>query len=304
MNQHGEVLAVNLSPKRGTKSPKESICLQPGGVKGDCHFGSGNREVSILDQKHADDFARISKSSGTFAFGDFAENIRSRKLPEDIRIYDRLKIGNSIIMVTENGKPFHEKLEFPGHYVSPQKAVFCKVIEPGEVKAGDAIIHVPKVFHIKIIILSDRAASGTYRDESGPLIRDFMQNFCDNENLRNEISVKVIADDADLLKRQILSAEANDFIMTSGGTGISGRDITIETIRPLLDKEVPGITEMIRWKYGLENPAALLSRSLAGLKGRSLIFCMPGSPKAVKEYMQEYLKVASHALKMVNGFGH
>lgn len=304
MKKQAEVSGVNLARERGTKTEVNKIRLAPGGVEGDIHFGSGNREVSILDQKHVDDFERISRSRESFAFGDFAENIRSINLPEDIRIFDLLQVGDAVLMVTQTGKPFHEKLEFPGHYVSPQKAVFCKVVKGGEVKKEDSIIHKPKVLRIRIITLSDRAHQGIYPDKSGLLIKEIMHDFCEKENFRSEISVQVIPDEADSLRQQFSSAGGYDFILTSGGTGISERDITIETVRPLLDKEIPGITEMIRWKYGLEKPAALLSRSLAGVKSRTLVFCMPGSPKAVQEYMQEFLKVASHALKMVNGLGH
>jgi molybdenum cofactor synthesis domain-containing protein len=93
-----------------------------------------------------------------------------------------------------------------------------------------------------------------------------------------------------------------DVIFTTGGTGISEKDITVETVAPLLDKQLPGIMDMVRMKYGQENPKALLSRSIAGSKGKTLVFCMPGSPKAVKEYLTEIFTVLEHLIYMVYGF--
>jgi len=73
-----------------------------------------------------------------------------------------------------------------------------------------------------------------------------------------------------------------DFIFTTGGTGIGHRDITVDVVKPLLDKEIPGIMDMIRMKYGMEKPNALISRSVAGLMNNTMVFTLPGSVRAVK----------------------
>ena len=90
-----------------------------------------------------------------------------------------------------------------------------------------------------------------------------------------------------------------DIIFTTGGTGIGSRDITVDTLSPLLSKEIPGIMEFIRVKYGMENQNALLSRSVAGIIGKSLIYALPGSVRAVEEYMAEILKTLKHTFYMM-----
>ena len=98
--------------------------------------------------------------------------------------------------------------------------------------------------------------------------------------------------------------EKSDFVFTTGGTGISPTDITPETVKPLLQREIPGIMENIRQKYGATNPAALLSRSVAGQSGDSLIFTLPGSVKAVQEYLAEICTSLEHLVYMRMGLGH
>jgi molybdenum cofactor synthesis domain-containing protein len=88
-------------------------------------------------------------------------------------------------------------------------------------------------------------------------------------------------------------------IITTGGTGIGPRDITPEVVKEFIKKEIPGIIEMIRWKFGLEKPAALVSRAMAGVSGKTLMFALPGSVKAVNEYMSELKKHFEHLVYMV-----
>jgi len=90
-----------------------------------------------------------------------------------------------------------------------------------------------------------------------------------------------------------------DIIITTGSTGIGPRDIAPETIKPLLDKEIPGIMDIIRIKYGTEKPNALISRAIAGTKSKTLVFAVPGSLKAVTEYMDEINKIIFHCFYML-----
>jgi len=93
--------------------------------------------------------------------------------------------------------------------------------------------------------------------------------------------------------------------MTTGGTGIGKRDITPDVVRRYFDKEIPGIMEHIRTKYGTEKPNALLSRSVAGVIGNMLAFTLPGSPKAINEYCTEIFRILNHAYLMLYGIdGH
>jgi len=90
-------------------------------------------------------------------------------------------------------------------------------------------------------------------------------------------------------------------VFTTGGTGIGPNDVTPEAVRKIIDKEMPGIMELIRVKYGTEKPGALLSRSVAGVASQTLIYALPGSPKAVKEYTDEIFKTVMHAFRMLFG---
>jgi molybdenum cofactor synthesis domain-containing protein len=92
-----------------------------------------------------------------------------------------------------------------------------------------------------------------------------------------------------------------DLIITTGGTGIGPRDITPDVVRPLLTREIPGVMEHIRVKYGMENPKALLSRAVAGAAGKTLVYTLPGSVKAVHEYMTEIIKTLEHTFYMLYG---
>ena len=113
----------------------------------------------------------------------------------------------------------------------------------------------------------------------------------------------LIPDDSVQLTTLVKNCISNgaDIVFTTGGTGIGPRDITPETIRPLLDKEIPGIMELIRVKYGMEKPAALLSRGIAGVSAKTLIYCLPGSVKPVTEYCNEILPTIEHSLYMLEG---
>jgi molybdopterin adenylyltransferase len=160
----------------------------------------------------------------------------------------------------------------------------------------------PEELEILVITLSDRASRGEYEDLSGPRISLLAQEYFAALNIKATINEVLIPDDADEL-REIINVSGSNFniIFTTGGTGIGPRDITVETIKPMLTKEIPGIMEYIRVRYGSEKPNALLSRGVAGLIGTTLIYTLPGSVRAVNEYMEEILKTLLHTLQMLYG---
>ena len=163
----------------------------------------------------------------------------------------------------------------------------------------------PEKLNILIITLSDRAHSGEYQDLSGPRIKNRLSEYFREVNQIAEFNLRLIPDDSTMLEEILRSAgNAYHIIFTTGGTGIGPRDITVETVRPLLSKEIPGIMEYIRVKYGAEKPNALLSRGVAGITGEALIYTLPGSVKAVDEYMTEILKTLDHTLLMKQGGGN
>jgi molybdenum cofactor synthesis domain-containing protein len=163
-------------------------------------------------------------------------------------------------------------------------------------------MNIPDRFEVLIITLSDRAFRGEYQDLSGPRIKEKLSEFFTVQKWVSNIRTALIPDDAEALQNIIKEAsESANLIFTTGGTGIGPRDITIEAVKPLLTKEIPGIMEFIRMKYGAEKPNALLSRGVAGITGKSLIYTLPGSVRAVDEYMSEILKTLKHTVLMQHG---
>jgi molybdopterin adenylyltransferase len=163
-------------------------------------------------------------------------------------------------------------------------------------------MNLPEKFEVLIITLSDRAYKGEYEDLSGPRIRNIIENFFSSAGWLFNISLTLIPDDEHILKDLVIDAgKKYNIVITTGGTGIGPRDITVETVSPLIAKEIPGIMEFIRVKYGAEKPGALLSRGVAGITGKSLIYTLPGSVRAVEEYMNEILKTLKHTVYMQYG---
>jgi molybdenum cofactor synthesis domain-containing protein len=163
-------------------------------------------------------------------------------------------------------------------------------------------MNLPESFEVLVITLSDRAHKGEYEDLSGPLVKERLSEFFRSEEWECNINVTLIPDDPSILNELLKSAgNVYNVIFTTGGTGFGPRDITVETVKPLLSKEIPGIMEFIRIRFGTEKPNALLSRGVAGIIGNSLIYTLPGSVRAVDEYMGEILKTLKHAIYMQYG---
>lgn len=156
---------------------------------------------------------------------------------------------------------------------------------------------------IKVITLSDRASRGEYADLSGPEIVQLLDAYFTEKEWVFTIDSVIIPDDVSLLGKNLLTAKENktDIIFTTGGTGIGPKDFTPEVMKKVLDKEIPGIMENIRLKFGQKIPNALLSRGIAGVMGESQVYSLPGSVKAVREYMGEILKTLEHLIFMLHG---
>lgn len=299
----GKVLSVNLSTERGPKKPAKELHLNEKGIIGDVHAGHWNRQVSIIDISHINRFRQLTNARDT-AFGEFAENITAEGLQDiDFKTFDQLKIGDAVLEVTQVGKPFHDQFRELGNYVMPRVGIFCRVKKNGMIKAGDVIEYSVKVYKIMVVTLSDRASAGEYDDLSGPKVIETLDSYLKKLGVRYQIEKSIIPDSKPQLTEILKTCRDKkyDIVITTGGTGIGKRDITIETVHPLLDKEIPGVMEMIRLKYGAEKPNALLSRAVAGVMDETLVYTLPGSVKAVQEYMTEILKTLQHLIYMLHG---
>jgi molybdopterin adenylyltransferase len=301
------IVSVNISEKKGTiKFPADAIILDHNGIQHDAHAGSWHRQVSLLGRESMDKMRPVLGRE--IACGEFAENITTIGYPlYQMKPLDRLISGDIIVEVTQIGKKCHGSncaiFKETGDCVMPKEGIFCRVISGGILKTGDFLEYHPKVLKMKIITISDRASAGEYEDKSGPLLKQLSVDYFSAEGRQIDTDLAIVTDDEKtigiLVKRCI--DEQFDIIFTSGGTGIGPRDITPEAIGPLIQREIPGIMEFIRVKYGMHSPNALMSRGIAGITGKTLIYTLPGSPKAVKEYTDEIFKTVEHSLKMLNG---
>ena len=170
-------------------------------------------------------------------------------------------------------------------------------------KIGGKSDHKANVSQLKtaVIVCSDRCSKGETEDASGKYLVEKLSQF----GIENT-HYSVIPDEGMLIKDRFDLYTSNEFdlVIYSGGTGLAVRDITPETILPLLDIEVPGIMEAAR-SYGQERTGfAMLSRSVAGFKGKTLVLTMPGSLKAVREYIDALFPAVFHALDIRNGSSH
>jgi molybdenum cofactor synthesis domain-containing protein len=167
---------------------------------------------------------------------------------------------------------------------------------------GSRLEYIPKQFRIKVITLSDRAAAGFYPDRSGRLVVEELEKWFRLNKLAFSIDTMILPDERNTFSGEVASAieDQTDLIITTGSTGLGSRDIAPEVVVEHMEKEIPGIMEMIRVKYGTVNPNALLSRSVAGISGKTLLFVLPGSTRAVQEYLEEILKPMWHMIMMVN----
>ena len=305
--QTGQVVSVNISTEKGTvKKPVPEIELIETGVKGDAHAGVWHRQVSLLALESIERFA--AAAGRTFAYGDFAENITTHGI--DLlatAVFDRLIIGEVELEITQHGKKCHGDgcaiFREVGRCVMPHEGIFCRVLQGGTIKAGDTIVHQPHYLDCRIITLSDRSHQGVYEDLSGPRAQKHLEELFTGKRGRPRITTQVLPDDAEALHAALVAArdEGAALVLTTGGTGIGPRDITPDVVMALADKTIPGIMEHIRMKFGADKPNALLSRSVAVVLGKTLVFTLPGSVRAVDEYMGEIGKFLEHALYMLYG---
>ena len=302
-----KILSVNISEEKGTiKKPVSEIHLNDRGVEGDAHSGKWHRQLSLLAKESFDKFA--IQAGREIAYGEFAENVTTEgMLLYEASPLDRFYCEELELEVTQIGKKCHGDdcaiYREVGNCVMPKEGIFCRVLSLGDLKAGDILEYIPKVYSALVITLSDRAYEGEYADRSGPRLSELLTSFFNEKKWLHEVENVVIPDDEQALSALLLDAveQGVDFIFTTGGTGIGPRDISPEVVSSVIQKEIPGIMEMIRMKYGAEKPNALLSRGVAGSADKSLIFALPGSVKAVNEYMEEITKSLRHMVYMLHG---
>lgn len=156
-----------------------------------------------------------------------------------------------------------------------------------------------KRWQVGILTVSDKGSKGERQDQSGFLLHELVR-----QNGGQVIAYTVVPDEQMAIQtflKQFADEITCDLILTTGGTGISERDQTPEATKSILDKEIPGLPELMRTSTYIKTKYSSLSRATAGIRGKSLIINLPGSPKAVKECFDAIVEVLPHALELLNG---
>ena len=181
----------------------------------------------------------------------------------------------------------------------PREGIFTRVLIGGKVKPGDAIV-IEQGYRLAIVTASDKGASGQREDKSAEVIRSL------TSSLGSVIAYTVLPDDQEAISCELVRLAdkmAIDIVFTTGGTGLSPRDVTPEATLQVVDRLVPGLVEAMRAESFKKTPHALLSRAVAGIRGRTLIMNLPGSPRAVEENLAVILPALPHALEILTGRG-
>jgi len=295
------VIAVNLSQKKGTfKHPVDQACLKINlGMQGDAHASDWHRQISLLAQESVDKMIALGVKDLTP--GKFAENITTQGIQLAVLpVGTRLQVGQALLEVTQIGKECHQHCQIfhqIGMCVMPTEGIFTKVIREGIIRSGDEIFVIP-VIRVAILTVSDKGFQGKRADQSGPALAAALAEHAQIQQQR------ILPDEPEQIKAaliEIADAGETDIIFTTGGTGFAPRDVTPEATLAVIQRAVPGIPEAMRAASMQITPRAMLSRAAAGIRARTLIINLPGSPKAALECLQVFLPAMQHAIETLRG---
>jgi len=150
-----------------------------------------------------------------------------------------------------------------------------------------------------VMTVSDKGYAGERENVSGPLLAELLHQMG-----AEVVSQTIVPDERPDIERELLrlADEAQiDLVVTTGGTGPTPRDVTPEATQAVIERDVPGMAELLRFEGYRKTPLAVLSRGVAGIRGGTLIVNLPGSPKAVREGMETLAPILPHAIRMLRG---
>lgn len=305
----GIIKAVCISKAKGTvKRPvAEAKLVAAFGLEGDAHAGRWHRQVSLLSAEQVDSF---NARGGAAAVGDFGENILVsgldlRRLP----VGSLLRAGEVVLKLSQIGKECHSHCEIfqrVGDCIMPREGVFATVEQGGVLRAGmELAVELPAAdapFRAAVLTLSDKGFAGERVDTSGPRAAQLLAE------AGYEIIEQVLLPDVQKKIEHELIRLADsrqvDLIITTGGTGLSVRDVTPEATLAVATRNVPGIAEAIRSESLKITRRAMLSRGASVLRNQTLIVNLPGSKKAVEEALEIILPQLEHGLRILKGSAH
>lgn len=148
-----------------------------------------------------------------------------------------------------------------------------------------------------VLTLSDRGFAGKRVDRSGPVIEEMLGGIGAQVNF-----YEVLPDEVEKIKEKLVDySKTVDLVITTGGTGLSPRDVAPEATLSVIEREVPGMAEAMRAAGMAKTKRAMLSRAVAGVRGKALIINLPGSPKAARENLEAVLEALPHAIEKIKG---
>lgn len=302
----GVLKAICISEEKGTQKHEieVAVLVEDWGIERDAHAGKWHRQVSMLSYEKIEEFRAKGAEVDFGAFGEnlIVEGFDLRTIP----VGTKFQIGDVLLELTQIGKECHSHCEIykiMGDCIMPREGVFTKVLRGGLIRPGDEVIRLPleedRPFTAAVITLSDKGAAGERKDESGPLIKEMME-----KEGYDVIEQLLLPDSKPVLQHHLMRLADQrqvNVIFTTGGTGFSERDITPEATIAVCDRMAPGIAEAMR-AYSLNiTKRAMFSRAVSGIRKKTLIINLPGSPKAVKESLEYILPALGHGIGILRG---
>ena len=297
----GKILAICTSPEKGTpkRDAARAELIAGHGLSGDAHAGMWHRQVSLLSNQKIEEF-RLKGAK--VEYGDFGENIVADDIDfRSLPVGTFLECGDTVLEITQIGKECHSRCAIynvMGDCIMPREGVFARVTRGGVIKTGDEIkIRKDALYRAWIITASDKGFAGEREDKSGCVIRKIIEDagYVD-------AGYTLLSDDQSGLEKELIRICDNslaDLILTTGGTGLSPRDCMPEATIAVAQRILPGIPEAMRAASISITKRAMLSRSAAVIRGRTLIINLPGSPKAVRENLEFIIGELRHGLDIL-----
>jgi len=308
VEDRGTLKHICMAERKGTakRAVEQAVLEENHGLVGDAHAGNRHLQVSLLDEA---DIATMRSKGLDLEPGAFGENFVVQGLDLGlVGIGTRIGIGEGEIEVTQIGKVCHTRCaiyDVTGDCIMPRSGVFARAVKGARLSPGmpvEVIRLVPRhVTQAAVLTVSDRCAAGETADTAGPAVALRL-----GEALGAWVGwTGTVPDEAAEISGALkdLCGRGIDLVLTVGGTGCSGRDVTPEATRAVIEKEVPGLAEAMRIASARVTPHALLGRGVCGIYRSSLILNLPGSKKAAVENLEAVLAALPHAVDQLRGRG-
>lgn len=307
------VVSINSSERKTVRKKPvgEANLILDRGLEGDAHAGDWHRQVSFLAQESIDKMVAKGLDVGP---GAFAENVTTEGVDLlDWPIGTRFTVGEAEFELSQIGKVCHNKCAIykqAGDCVMPREGIFAVVRKAAPIHVGDEIKLIakgdgtcdrrPRILLFSIITCSDTRS----------LVQDSAGNALDRlvRDLGHNVGPRVLVpDDREQITAAIIEAAdvvKADIVFTCGGTGLGPRDVTPEATADAIDRRADGFIYYMQQKSCEITKRAMLSRAIAGVRGRTLVINLPGSEKAVREEFALIADQMGHAAEMLAGGGH